>query len=250
VTAIWSEGPVTGYEEGMEPISESLEASNELEPNDDDGDLLNRLTTMAGKAREVAPECIGVSVAARVEGVTFTLVASAEEIAELDAVQYLEGGPCVDAVENAYGIARSVAGDDPLSESLWQAFSQASAAAGVRSTLSLPVMEEGRAVGSVNLYGGSLDAFDGRHEALAEVFGAWAPGAVANADLSFSTRRVAEEAPRRLRESARVAAATGIVAAAHRVDVETAKQRLLDAAQRAGVTLLALAEVVIELGHA
>ena len=163
---------MTGYEEGMEPISESLEAINEQEPNDDDGDLLNRLTTMAGRAREVAPECIGVSVAARVEGATFTLVATAEEIAELDAVQYLEGGPCVDAVENAHGVARSVAGDDPLSESLWQAFSQASAAAGVRSTLSLPIMEQGRAVGSVNLYGGSLDAFDGRHEALAEVFGA------------------------------------------------------------------------------
>ena len=46
-----------------------------------------------------------------------------------------------------------------------------------------------------------------------------------------------------------MAAATGIVAAAHRVDVETAKQRLYDAAQRAGVTLLALAEVVIELRH-
>lgn len=39
--------------------------------------------------------CVSVTVAE--VGLTFILVASAETAAALDAVQYLDGGPCVDA---------------------------------------------------------------------------------------------------------------------------------------------------------
>lgn len=99
----------------------------------------------------------------------------------------------------------------------------------------------------MNLYGGSEDAFTGRHEDLAEVFGPWAPGAVVNADLSFSTRRLAEQAPLYLRDQARVDVASGILAAIQDIDVESAFDRLKGAATRAGVPMTRVADIVIML---
>src|SRR4051794_21231519 len=61
------------------------------------------------------------------------------------------------------------------------------------------------------------------------------PGAVANADLSFITRKEAERAPTRIRNQNLIDVATGIVAARRVVDAETAVARLRDAASRAGV---------------
>jgi hypothetical protein len=102
------------------------------------------------------------------------------------------------------------------------------------------------ATGSVNLYGASPDAFKGQHEAIAAIFEAWAPGAVTNADMSFRTRQEAEQAPRRVAEQARVDTATGIIAGRSGIDVASARERLTEAAQRAGVTDVQLADAVIE----
>ena len=52
------------------------------------------------------------------------------------------------------------------------------------STLSIPLMSDGRVYGGLNLYGGTPRAFDGHHDELAELYGGWAGGAVTNADLS------------------------------------------------------------------
>ncbi len=238
-------GRAPGYGMGMEPIPETLEAIGELDALVDDSSLLEQLIRTAALARAVAPDLVGVSVAVQEHGVTFTLVATDEESAALDAVQYLNSGPCVDGLDQGQGMATTQ--EDLLSEPRWQALGRAAAAAGVRSTLTFPIARAGRVVGTVNLYGGSEDTFTGKHRQLATVFGAWAPGAVSNADLSFSTRRTAEQAPDLLRMQAQVDAATGILAAARNVDVETALDHLRDAAQRAGVPLVKLAQTIIEL---
>lgn len=229
----------------MEPIPETLEAINELDPSVDDVDLLDQLTSRADAARAIAPACVGISVASLDMGVTFTLVATSEEIAALDAMQYLTDGPCERAVKVNQGIATNIG--DLLAEATWQSFSQAAAASGIRSTLTFPIMEGEHAIGSVNFYGGSEDAFSGKHPELAHIFRAWAPGAVTNADLSFSTRSLAQQAPGLLREETKVSVATGILAASEGTDVEKAKQRLEDAARRAGITLTRLAEIIISL---
>lgn len=72
-------------------------------------------------------------------------------------------------------------------------------------------------------------------------------GAVANADLSFSTRRVAEQAPKHLRDQARVDVACGIAAALQDIDVESALDRLKGAAQRAGIPMNRVGDIVITL---
>jgi hypothetical protein len=118
----------------------------------------------------------------------------------------------------------------------------------VHSTLTLPVAGPGGdVVATVNLYGSSADTFVGRHQQLADVFGAWAPGAVTNADLSFSTRRAAEQAPDRLEQLALLDTATGIIAAVREIPVTEARWQLEDAARRAGVPVTRLARVIVGL---
>ena len=73
----------------------------------DDTALTSGLVATAERARGVAPGLVGVSVALRRLDVTFTLVASDDEIATLDAVQYVSSGPCVDAMDLGHGIATS-----------------------------------------------------------------------------------------------------------------------------------------------
>jgi GAF domain-containing protein len=120
------------------------------------------------------------------------------------------------------------------------------AAAGVAGSLSLPLRRNGRATGSVHLYASAPNAFDGHHEELAAIFGAWAPGAVTNADLSFRTRLEAAAAPGRAQDQQLLAQAYGWVAASQGIDVATARQPLKDAAERAGITEGQVARAVLE----
>ena len=229
----------------MEFIRETLEAFDELDPLRDDGSLQEQLARTAARVQVVAPELAGMSIATREQGLTFTLVASDDEVATLDAVQYLDSGPCVEALDQGQGIATSEGG--LLDEERWRALAVAGAAAGVRSTLTLPIVRSGETVGTVNLYGRAEDTFVGKHEALADAVGGWAPGAVTNADLSFSTLEEARRAPAQLRDDTLVDTATGIVAASRDVSIEEARERLADAANRAGVPVIRLARAIVDL---
>ena len=229
----------------MEFIPETVEAFGELDPLLDDVTLGEGLRSAADQAERIAPGLAGVSVASREHGLTFTLVSSGEDTATLDAVQYLTSGPCVEAIDAQQGMATTAG--DMFDEPRWRVLAQASAAAGVRSTLTMPVIEAGVVVGTVNLYGRAEDTFDGKHDRLAEVFSAWAPGAVANADLEFSTRGLAEQAPALLRDESLVDSAVGVLAASYDLPVEAARDNLRSAADRAGVPVATLARVVVEL---
>jgi GAF domain-containing protein len=228
----------------MEPLPETAEALEELDPSSDDRDLRAHLVRLANQAQGIVPDLVGVSLATLDEDVTFTLVASAEQIAVLDAVQYAAGGPCVDGAHAAETLQPSQ--DELFDEERWRLFAEATAAHTVRSTLTLPILGAGdRVVGTVNLYGASRRAFGGHQQQLAEVFGAWAPGAVANADLSFTTRRAARAAPGRIRDQVTVEVATGILAAELGIDIDAAGSRLRDAAIRAGVEAVRLAHEIV-----
>jgi hypothetical protein len=52
----------------LEPIPETVEAVNELDPSVEDGDLLADLTELANHAQEIVPDLVGVSVARMAEG--------------------------------------------------------------------------------------------------------------------------------------------------------------------------------------
>lgn len=229
----------------MEPIPESVEAVEEFGPFVPDGDLLEDLRAKAVQVRDIVPECVGLSVAVLGDGVVLTLVSSDAEIAALDALQYLDGGPCVHSA--AAGEVVVFSHDSSTDEERWQTFARGTAARSVGSTLTLPVLEDDRVIGSVNLYAATAHAFDGHHEAVADVFHAWAAGAVSNADLDFATRREAELTPQRLREGFRSEVAAGLLASRAQLGLTAARERLREAATRAGVGVEQLAELLIEL---
>src|SRR3954451_4441931 len=107
----------------MEPIAESREALHSLRS---EGLRLEAdLRMMAREAQRIVPECVGLSLADLRGGLTFTLVATDVDIATLDAVQYLDGGPCVDAVHQER--IEQVTPVDMSAEKRWSLFAQASA---------------------------------------------------------------------------------------------------------------------------
>lgn len=226
---------------GMEPIPETEAVVDEYGPfTTGDLDLVEDLKRRSLWVRNIVPTCIGITMTSTEQGVSFTLVSSDEQVAVLDAIQYAVGGPCVESVAAERVLAYTQ--DDFLGEASWQLFARATASASIASTLTLPIVVDGAVAGSVNLYATTQDAFEGRHEQVADIFGAWAPGAVTNADLAFSTRTVAEQAPLVLREQVQIQVALGILMKDQGLDVEAARARLYDAAHRAGVTVAMVAE--------
>ena len=135
----------------MEPLPETRKVLDELDPHHDG--LLEQLMASARRVHALVPDCVGISLAHVRERLVFTLTATDTEIAVLDAVQYLAGGPCVDAVRAERVLEEEL--EEPLAEHAWQLFAQSSAATAVRSTLTLPILSGGEVVGSVNLYGGA-----------------------------------------------------------------------------------------------
>lgn len=148
----------------MEPIPETVRAVEELSQFNDT-DLMRRLRAASDQVKGLILDCVGLSLAYLECGVALTLVATDQDIAMLDAVQYVSGGPCVDGVE-AHRVLEFNS-DDLLDEESWLHFAQATAAASIRSTLTLPIIAEGSVVGSVNLYAASPNAFAGMHEEVA-----------------------------------------------------------------------------------
>jgi len=217
----------------MDPVPETAQVLDDLIKQGKPG-LAIRLYRMADLAREVVPECVGLSLTLLDDDLTFTLVASDEVVAHLDAMQYLDGGPCPTSVEIGDVVETDMA--DLLDEGRWSLFARASATAGVASTLSLPLMRDGRAIGGVNLYAATADAFQGRHDTVAEALGASADHAVTNADLSFTTRSQSVETRDRWTARADIEVALGIIMVRYDVEEAAARDRLRHAADRAGIT--------------
>lgn len=228
----------------LEPLPETAQALRELARHGEVA-LGVELHAMAQRVRAVVPTLVGLSLSAVEDGLVLTVVSSAEQLAALDAVQYLDGGPCVAGVDRREVL--DVAVDDLFDEDRWQLYAQASAALGVASSLSLPITDGDTVIGGVNLYASDDDSFDGRHVVVAEAVGADAAMAVRNADLSMRSLQSAAEAPARIRESGDVAIACGIISAHHDVDITVALERLRRAAARAGISEVQAAGVLRHL---
>jgi GAF domain-containing protein len=228
----------------MEPVPETAEALDEY-LGYDDTELGETLQQMGRVAQEIAPECVGLSLGLVEDDLTFTLVASGLDIAAVDAAQYLEDGPCVQTARTADTTQADIG--DLLDEGAWSLFARASAAAGIASSLSLPIHDRDALVGGINLYGSTPDAFRDRQHRLAEALGASSEGAVTDADLTFASRRRAAEAPGQLARRNEIDTAVGLLAARFGESIEQAYRRLVDAAARAGVPDAVVARVALLL---
>jgi GAF domain-containing protein len=230
----------------VEPVPETRVVLNQLVRHGET-EIVAALAEMARLTAAIVPEIVGLSLGHVQHGLVFTLAASDVDTAVIDAAQYLGGGPCVEASTGAHTETWTLP-EDPeelLDERRWAMYARASAAAGIASSLSLPLLSDGRAVGGVNLYASTPDAFDGHHEELAHALGTSASDAVTNADLSFRTRTEAAEAPERLAGNDDIQLAAGIIAQSHGLSLETARERLAEAAAQAGIAQVEAARAVI-----
>ncbi|MFL6151032.1 MAG: ANTAR domain-containing protein [Ornithinibacter sp.] len=229
----------------LEPLPGTREALAKV-TRSSDRDLTQDLVRQGELVRLVVPSLVGLSLALVREGLTFTLAATHTDLALLDGVQYAVGGPCVEAALEDRTVLSGDSDAGLLDEQRWAEFARAGAAQGVLSTLSMPILEGGRVTGGVNLYASAPDAFEGKVEEVAVMLRAWAPGAVHNADLTFSTREAAGRAPGVLEDLAVLDQAAGVVMAAESVDEQTARRIITDAAHRAGQDELDLARALVE----
>ena len=227
----------------MEPIPETHKALEELERYGD-LELRGDLQRLTEQAKQRVPGLVGVSLSLVTEDLVLTYVASDVDIAALDAVQYTDDGPCLEAIREEAIIETDT--EALLDEGRWQLFAQASAAAGIRSSLSMPIRRQGVVTGGVNLYAQRPDSFKEHVEQLPDLFGAWAPGAVTNADLSFKTRLEAVKSPQRLKGQAYLDQAIGFLVAARGLEARAAEESIQTAAARAGVAVHVLSRALVE----
>jgi GAF domain-containing protein len=228
----------------VEPLPETVEALREL-TRDGDTTLARRLWGLSRAVEEVVPDIVGLSLSFVEEHLTFTMTATSSLVAELDGVQYIDGGPCEETLRT--GQTSTYSADDADDEERWRLFGVATAAAGILSTLSLPILRNDVVFAGVNLYAGTADAFEARHEQLADICGAWAGGAVTNADLDFTTRFAAAEAPERIRAEQLVDQAVGALISRSDVTLGDAEDRLRDAARRAGISDAQMARAILAI---
>ena len=224
----------------MELLPETAQALRSLGESTD-VDLVAAVVDAGDRVVAEVPSCLGFSYCLASQDVTFTVVATSGDAAVLDAVQYLDDGPCLEAGRDD----RVVSLEDVLDEDRWQQFAQAAAARGVRSSLSLPVLEDGAVVGTVNFYAALPGAFVGHEARLAAIVGASAGVAIMNADLAFGSRDDAVATPARLDDLAVVDQATGVLAHSQRLGIAAARALLHDAARRAGLEDAVLARSMV-----
>lgn len=107
------------------------------------------LRDLARLVSQGVPGCDGASISLLADGEPSTLAASDEHIDTLDQAQYSrKAGPCVTAMRNDTEITV----EDYTTETRWPEVDEALRAAGVRSSLSLPLSRDGQVIGGLNLY--------------------------------------------------------------------------------------------------
>jgi transcriptional regulator with GAF, ATPase, and Fis domain len=163
--------------------------------------------------------------------------------AEVDGVQYRAGqGPCL----HAFRTNRVVLLDLGDHDGRWPAFQAAALAAGAQTVLSVPLRLDDLAIGSLNLYSRSRDAFSTKVVRAAELYARPAALHLSWCGVAVHAVETVEVAILELQDRALVERAVGVLMAVHQdPSVERARLRLEQVAVGLGLDLpLAAAQVV------
>ncbi len=157
---------------GLPPFERSMPASED----DDDveisirrtrGELVSALDDLARLAWHGVPGCDGASLSLMAIGEATTLAATHDSVRDLDTVQYDAGqGPCISAMREG----RIFTVTDYATETRWPTVDPAFREAGVRSSLSLPLTDDGVTLGGLNMYSDKPSAFTEQSSQAAATF--------------------------------------------------------------------------------
>lgn len=226
--------------DNSESFSESIVALSSFFVSDATfEETLKRVSDLACVA---VPNADIVGLTMLVEGRPKTAVFTDDTAPVVDAAQYETGmGPCLDAFRSREPMRI----DDTEKDEHWAAFSEAAAAHGLRSVLSLPVVADSEGMGALNLYSRTPDAFTPEHEKLAGVFAAQAGIVLANSRAYWNAYELSQQLKQAMASRATIEQAKGVLMGAQRCDPEEAFQILVQASQRENRKLREIAEHVV-----
>jgi GAF domain-containing protein len=185
--------------------------------------------------------CCGASVSMIVEGEPTTVAVTDRVSLEIDLVQYDGGvGPCVVSLGGEMIRIGYIPADERFPH-----FAAGAADRRVLSSLSVPAIDHGTVVGSLNLYSRQPDAFDGEPQNTALVIAAEVANAVAKSALLRTAQTTRDELQEQHDESALVSMAKGVMIAVHECSEAAAENLLRNAADHNGEALIRTAERIL-----
>jgi GAF domain-containing protein len=172
-----------------------------------------------------------------------TMVASADFVRQVDAIQYGIGeGPCITAAAEG----RTVRSGSLGGTRLWPRFGPRVGRLGVHSVLSLPLRVHDDVLGAMNVYAHAKDAFDDRAVRLGELFAVPAAISVLNARELAQARRLAVHLQAALTSRTVIDQALGIMMSRSGSSDVEAFDRLRAMSQTENKKLSTIAQTVVD----
>jgi GAF domain-containing protein len=173
--------------------------------------------------------CDAVGVTISDEATAATRAATGGLVYEVDSYQYGIGeGPCLQAVADK----EIVEIRDMATDERWPRFGRHAAERGVHSSLSLPLVVRGQALGALNLYAYRSEAFSAADRQTGTMFAAQAAVAYANAQTYAASVKLARDLREALESRAVIDQAMGILIARNGCSTEAAFTELRIASQK------------------
>ena len=224
----------------QEPLARSLSALSHFFVGD--GTMHETLTRVSQYAEEAVPPAVMTGLTMLVDGRARTAVFTDEAAPEIDSAQYETGiGPCLDSFRHRK-IFRI---DDTTKDDRWAAFSEAAAAYGIRSTLSIPLVANHEGLGALNFYSRTPNGFSKEDEEVASQFGVQAAIVLANAQAYWDAHLLSQNLATAMQSRAVIEQAKGIMMGAQRCTADEAFQILVRASQRENRKLREIAEDIV-----
>lgn len=224
-------------------LRDSLARLSQLAVGQGQSGLEEMLTHVAAFAANAIPGADGAGLTLLEDGQADTIVASAQFVREVDAIQYgLGEGPCITAAAER----RTVVCGSLDREAAFPRFGQRVGRLGVNSVLSLPLLGPDRVLGAMNVYAHARNAFDQRAVQLGELFAVPAAISVQNAQALFQARRLATHLQAALTSRATIDQALGILLSRTGGTPEEAFDRLRVLSQSRNEKLAIVAQSIVE----
>ena len=210
-----------------EALTKGLEAMSRFFVGDATlGDTLQRVSELAC-ATLTSADMVGITML--VEGRPRTAVFTDDAAPQIDVAQYETGiGPCLDAFRHKQ-VFRI---DDMDKDQQWPPFSEAAAAHGIRSSLSLPMIARHEGVGALNFYSRTPAGFSDDDATVGLQFASQAAIVLANAQAYWDAHQLSQDLAEAMRSRATIEQAKGILMGAQRCSADEAFQVLVRASQR------------------
>jgi GAF domain-containing protein len=210
-----------------DPVAQSLAALSRFFVGA--GTVHETLDRVAHLAEKAVPDADMTGLTLLVGGRATTAVFTDDEASQIDSAQYETGiGPCLDAFRHQQ-VFRI---DDTTKDDGWPPFSEAAAARGVRSVMSMPLIANHEGVGALNFYSRQVQAFSDDDVQIASQFSTQAAIVLANSQAYWDAQQLSQGLSEAMKSRAAIEQAKGILMGLQRCTADEAFQVLVRASQR------------------